>query len=353
MNYEYMRKKVFLISEYLNPPFDEGIKKTVYNLYNYLDKTYVLQVISRFAFEKSNIHIITTNALFISKKVKKAIREFEPDVLIYFPFASGTFAGYLRMKVFSYYGNSAKSVFIALQPKVIKPWQRFIVKFIKPKFALSPSPTLIEFWNKIKVENLSFPLLTDLDTFKPIAQNQSKKLLRKKYNLPLNAFIISHMGHLNEGRNLKSLIPLQKTNNQVVIVGSSSTPKDSTGPKSLKEELEKTGIIVIDGYIEKIEEIYQLSDLYIFPVVAQNSSIGMPLSILEARACGIPVITTDFGSISEYLGSDNNGIIYSEPANFVNCINEFRNSKNVNLKKSEVNELNHLFYQIISNVIEN
>ena len=26
-------KKVLLVSEYLNPPFDEGIKKTVYNLY--------------------------------------------------------------------------------------------------------------------------------------------------------------------------------------------------------------------------------------------------------------------------------------------------------------------------------
>ena len=98
-------KKVLLITEYLNPPYDEGIKKTVYNLYNELNNKYNLQVISRHAFKDDNIHIVSVNALFLSIKVLKIINDFNPDTLIYFPFASGTFASYLRLKIFSLFVN--------------------------------------------------------------------------------------------------------------------------------------------------------------------------------------------------------------------------------------------------------
>jgi len=194
--------------------------------------------------------------------------------------------------------------------------------------------------------------MTDTDKFKGIKTAQIKIDLRKKYGLPKNAFIISHTGHLNENRNLRSLIPLQKAGCQIVIVGSSSTPKDSIGPNSLKEELLNEVIIILDGYIEHIEEIYQLSDAYIFPVVAQNSSIGMPLSILEARACGIPVITTDFGSIQKFLGDDDGGIFYSTPENFLKKLTEITTKKSRSFTKTKISKLNEKYFKIIFNAIE-
>ena len=94
-------KKILFITEYLNPPFDEGIKKTVYNLFIDLDKNYELKVICRFGFKKDNVNIIESNPLFFSKKVKSLIEYFNPDTIIYLPFQSSTFASYLRLKVFS------------------------------------------------------------------------------------------------------------------------------------------------------------------------------------------------------------------------------------------------------------
>ncbi len=340
-------KKVLFISEYLNPPYDEGIKKTVYNLFLDLDDNYDLKVICRHGFEKDNIHIVNTNPLFYSREVKSIIKNFSPESIVYLPFQSSTFASYLRLKVFSFLAKKANIIFIALQPKPIKTWQKVIIRMIKPKVAFTPSPALHTIWNSMGVKNELIPLLTDLSIFKPLADNGKKKSLRLKYNLSAEAFIITHMGHLNEGRNLKTLIPLQKYGVQVVVVGSSSTPIDAYGKETLKDELLNSGIIIIDRYIENIEEIYQLSDLYIFPVVKKNSSIGMPLSVLEARACGVPVLTSNYGSLDFYLDNDYGGIFYSEPEKFLEKFKAIKLELNKDLDKTKVSELNDIFFSSI------
>lgn len=344
-------RRVLLVTEYLNPPYDEGIKKTVYNLYKELEDKYNLCVICRQGFPKNNINIVKTNSLFLSLKVKKIITKFEPEVMIYFPFASMTFAGYLRLFVLKKHANNAKIIVFALQPKIIKGWQKMIAAKIKADVALSPSPDLIEFWGKMNFKNQLLPLYTELKDFKTIQNKNEKELLRAKYNLPIDKYIISHMGHLNLGRNLESLIPLQQAGYQVVIVGSSSTPKDSLGPISLKEKLINSGIIIIDKFIENIEEIYQLSDLYIFPVVGKCSSIGLPLSVLEARACGIPVVTTDFGSLKQYLGIDHGGIFYSEPEFFLNTLDTV-SAQQYNYNKTLIHSINENFKTVLFGIIE-
>ncbi|MET2984886.1 glycosyltransferase family 4 protein [Aureibaculum conchae] len=340
-------KRVLFISEYLNPPYDEGIKKTVYNLFLNLDKNFELQVICRHGFKKENIHIVYTNVLFYSKEIKTIIKNFRPEAIVYLPFQSSTFASYLRLRMFSSFSKKSNIAFVALQPKPLKTWQKVAVKFLKPDKAFTPSPALHEYWNTLNIKNELIPLLTDLTIFKPLKNEEDKLKLRKKYSLPEDAFIVSHMGHLNEGRNLKSLVPLQKAGLQVVIVGSSSTPTDAQGKQSLKDELLSENIIIVDKYIDKIQEIYQLSDLYIFPVVKKNSSIGMPLSVLEARACGTPVLTSDYGSLKHYLDNDHGGIFYSDPENFLETFNKIRPEISQNLIKTKVSELNDLFFSSI------
>jgi glycosyltransferase involved in cell wall biosynthesis len=343
--------KVLLITETLKPPYDEGIKKTVFNLYKDLKKNYDLKVIARSSFESERTLIVNTNALFYSQIVKKAIQNFMPEVLIYFPFASATFASYLRFRLLSHFAKGAKSILISLQPKPLEKWQEQIVKLIRPGFALTPSIQLKAFWDKINVNSKLLPILTDLNTFKPLAGERSKVTLRKKYNLPEDAFIISHMGHLNKGRNLKSLISVQNAGFQIVVVSSSSTPGDSLGPPSIKQDLIMAGIVVMDKYIPNIREIYQLSDLYIFPVILRNSSISLPLSVLEARACGIPVLTTPFGSLQHFLGDDFGNIYYCNPENFAAVSDQIAKEKMKDRSKTKVAFLNQMYLDAIHNAI--
>jgi glycosyltransferase involved in cell wall biosynthesis len=346
-----LKRKVLLITEYIDPPYDEGIKKTVFNLFKALDKKFDLVVICRYGFTKDNIYILKTNTLFIHEKVRTIIREFKPEILLYFPMASMTFASYLRLFVFKKYTGRIKSIIIALQPKVLSNWQKIIVGFIKPSVALTPSILAKGYWDKLKINNKIFPLYTDLNDFRPLADKFMKNKLREKYNIPVDKFVISHMGHLNEGRNLESLIPLQDADNQVIVIGSSSTPKDSLGPYYLKQKLLNSGIIIIDRYLENINEIYQLSDLYVFPVINQCSSIGLPLSILEARACGITVLTTEFGSTKEYLGDDFGGIFYSNPIDFMPVIQTIKDQDFSSLKTA-IADINDKYNQLIFSEIE-
>lgn len=138
------------------------------------------------------------------------------------------------------------------------------------------------------------PLGVNTTKYRPLEDKKRKRKLREKYSLPLERKIILHVGHINKGRNLEALIPLQKNNiGQVVIVGSTSTPTKEGMDLQLKEKLLKNGVIVIDRYLENIEEIYQLSDIYVFPVKSETGSIGLPLSVLEGVAAGLPVVTTD------------------------------------------------------------
>ena len=53
-----------------------------------------------------------------------------------------------------------------------------------------------------------------------------------------------------------------------------------------------------------IEQVYQMADAYLFPVVEQGRCIDVPLSCMEAAACNKPVVTTDFGEMREFVGKD-------------------------------------------------
>ena len=125
---------------------------------------------------------------------------------------------------------------MALQPKPLKVWQKYLVKYFKPSTAITPSLVLKNYWDSIKIKNQLTSLYTSLENFYPLENKDKKNELRKEFGLPIDAKIVLHLGHFNEGRNLESLIPLQKAGYQLVIVGSSSTPADAVGPDSIKEK---------------------------------------------------------------------------------------------------------------------
>jgi glycosyltransferase involved in cell wall biosynthesis len=74
------------------------------------------------------------------------------------------------------------------------------------------------------------------------------------------------------------------------------------------KELNVEDMFIIPGWISnqnKIDEIYRNSIIYILP----SYNEGMPMSILEAMSYGLPVISTDVGSISSVVEEDNGFII--------------------------------------------
>jgi glycosyltransferase involved in cell wall biosynthesis len=59
---------------------------------------------------------------------------------------------------------------------------------------------------------------------------------------------------------------------------------------------------------------YRSSDLYVLPCIAgaDGNRDGLPVSIIEALACGLPVVTTPMTGIPEVVRDKHNGLLVSE-----------------------------------------
>jgi len=79
-----------------------------------------------------------------------------------------------------------------------------------------------------------------------------------------------------------------------------------------------------------MEEVYQQSDIAVVPTKACE---GLSLSLLEAMACGLPVITTSVGGIGDAIIDGYNALIF-DPANdsladYIHCLAQNEQSRKV------------------------
>lgn len=70
-----------------------------------------------------------------------------------------------------------------------------------------------------------------------------------------------------------------------------------------------SGCLVWRRHFPNIEELYQLADLYAFPVTDILGSIELPMSVMEAMACNLPVILTKFGALPRIL-EEKEGLVF-------------------------------------------
>jgi len=150
----------------------------------------------------------------------------------------------------------------------------------------------------------------------PVSE-QKKRALRGAYGLPEGRPIVLHVGHVRANRNLDCLLDAQRSGRyQVVVIGSPSQSE----PGELRKRLEGGGCIVRTDFLPNVEEMYQAADAYVFTVkpvapaeyprrYQEVGVIDFPLSILEAMANGLPVVTTRHDAVDYFLG-DVSGLRY-------------------------------------------
>ena len=139
----------------------------------------------------------------------------------------------------------------------------------------------------------------DLCKFHPVDEKR-KHFLREKYGFSKDRKLILHVGHLKRARNILSICEIDPKY-QICLVVSSSTEKEADVRAALKEY---KNIRLIEEYIPEIQEYYQMADVYFFPVWQTENCIDIPLSVLEAGACNLPIVTTDYGELKEFAGKE-------------------------------------------------
>jgi glycosyltransferase involved in cell wall biosynthesis len=87
---------------------------------------------------------------------------------------------------------------------------------------------------------------------------------------------------------------------QLAVVGAGRDEKYLASLRSLASELGIAGDVVFVGGIplEQTVDFYRAADLFVYPSL--NETFGLP--ILEAMACGCPVVTSDTSAMPETAG---------------------------------------------------
>jgi glycosyltransferase involved in cell wall biosynthesis len=270
-----------------------------------------------------DVHRLNVKNL-ISLDVLRDIKNFNPHIIHYLPGPTNISLTILKL-VKMFFNSRTKIVISTSYPQ----YNDIIFKILrfKPDYVFCQSLSLKRRLDSLKIPSCLLPNGVNLTKFAPVP-SRAKCSLRDKYSLSKEKFTLLHVGHIKANRNLESLANLSN-DIQVVILASEYLKVD----RKLLEKLSSSGCKVFLGYFPHIEEFYQLSDCYIFPVDPGNS-ILCPLSIMEAMSCNLPVISTPFEGIKSFFG-DAYGIYYmNNPRDIQNVLGEINidscsNRKNI------------------------
>jgi len=302
--------RICLIGEY-NNILDEGMKNVAFHLSRELSKHH----------EVLSLHVKN----LYSFNFWRTLKRFDPEIIHYVP--GITILSLFVMKILSLYSRDVKTVISAMLPEFSPISTRFI-SLLKPNLILTQSQ---ETENKLRslgcrVEFL--PCGVDTEKFTPV-NPEIKAKLRRKYNIDDDEFVILHVGSIKPGRGVQILTKLQSEDTQVLVISAVSVGIS----REMVQLLRKAGCLVWTEYFENINEIYGLADCYIFPVAPVKNTLGratadsieMPLTVLEAMACNLPVIATKFGALPRAF-KEGDGLFFVENENDIfQALEEIRN----------------------------
>jgi glycosyltransferase involved in cell wall biosynthesis len=160
---------------------------------------------------------------------------------------------------------------------------------------------LVELWN-VSEEKVTVLHSGVSEAFRPVADKSHLELVRRKYNLGQQPYLFS-VSTLQPRKNYQFLIrafrPIaDKYPHNLVIAGGKGWMYQQITAEIKKQELEDRVKLIGFADDSDLPSLYSEAALFVFPSLYEG--FGLPL--LEAMACGVPVITSDASSLPEVAG---------------------------------------------------
>lgn len=138
--------------------------------------------------------------------------------------------------------------------------------------------------------------------FRPVTDKQKLQRVKKKYHLP-DRFIL-YVGDVNWNKNILGLLEaMHGLHMHVALVGKAFLDSSLDEMRQINALIEKNNlvdtVVRLGGVpMEDLVIMYSLASVYIQPSFYE----GFGLPVLEAMACGVPVVTSREASLSEIAG---------------------------------------------------
>ncbi len=204
--------------------------------------------------------------------------------------------------------------------------------------------------SKFKARKTVYVPGVGIDTSR-FGRNESVRVpKREELHIAEDEFVILSVGELIKRKNyevvLEALSQLKKDGRisgiRYLISG------DGVLLDNLRSETEKLGLsdhVVFLGYRRDVEELCNCSDLFVF----MSHQEGLPVALMEAMACGLPVICSNTRGNTDLIKNGENGeIVESSPEAVAQAILKLRDQRDLCKRYAEAAELKIKAFDIAS-----
>lgn len=146
------------------------------------------------------------------------------------------------------------------------------------------------------------------------SRNCVKTTVRDELEVPQNSLVIGYVGRIMPEKDLDTwirsaaIVAKQYPQAKFVLVGEG---KDGTTHDELKALASSLGVadqLIFPGFRRDLPRVYSAFDVFVMSSLRE----GLPNSILEAMALGIPVVSTDVAGAKELVVNDETGFIVEQ-----------------------------------------
>lgn len=290
---------MIILSNCLSEVVDEGFIKVANSLVWRIKAAYPETTVISYERKsaRADMHM-QLKKFFLNPELLSLLRR-KREPILYIPISSNGTGSIVRLCLLSLINKEKVTALFALRHSM-NSISRILLKFSGVKIVVLSAESY-DYFCGIVGDSRVTRLKTGVDSKKFVPADPSDiGKLRAKYGLPEGKGIVLHVGHMRPERNISCLGHLDEDLHSVLVL--SSAARQHWDSRLHQELAACKNLTILYEYIPEIQEVYQLADVYLFPVQVDGACIDLPLSVLEAAACGTPVVCTDYGALKEFRG---------------------------------------------------
>jgi glycosyltransferase involved in cell wall biosynthesis len=202
-------------------------------------------------------------------------------------------------------GSPPVRLFLYLRNSLLKKCRRFVA-------ISSPVKHELENQGVPASDIVRIPNSVDTDRFCP-ASEAGKREIRNVLGIPEDAFVVIYTGRLVDYKGLPLLLRVWREVNagygetRLLLVGAGGMDIHNC-ENDLELFVRENGLahcVTFVGSVDNVQTYLQASDVFVLPT--EREAFG--ISLIEAMACGLPVIATRAGGIPDILHHDVDGCL--------------------------------------------